>query len=158
MKEIKKENTEVKITYEYEAIDGTIFKSKEECQKYEESAKGVLMSRYMNLVLSECVEYDLFDCGSEENIVEIIKVETEKDVDTIKQLLYINHPYYQDKPTPDWMVEDFQDIEEAHKNKDVLFVGRGYEKDCFFMYGTSTSLSKKFLKYKLLKQKKDVKE
>ena len=42
MKEIKKERTTTQTYYEYEALDGTIFNDKEECQKYDESALGLL--------------------------------------------------------------------------------------------------------------------
>lgn len=46
MKEIKQEVTS---TYTaYQAEDGTIFTSSEECQKYETSARAVLLGRLKN--------------------------------------------------------------------------------------------------------------
>lgn len=55
MKEVKKEiKREVIDTHvHYEAIDGTVFHDKEECEKYEKSAFGVLMARTMDFMVCE---------------------------------------------------------------------------------------------------------
>lgn len=51
MKEISVKQ-EVFVT-KYEAMDGKQFTSKEECQKYEDSAMCVITSKYNELVASE---------------------------------------------------------------------------------------------------------
>ena len=91
MKEIQKE-TKQYVTV-YEAVDGTEFTSKEECKKYEESAKCVLMTKYNKLVVKTCTEYDLFNCiGSEDETVDIIKITSLSDIDTILKLIALYYP------------------------------------------------------------------
>ena len=63
MKEIIKE---VKNTYTvYQAIDGTEFDSKEECKKYEDTAKCLLLTKYRPLVKKTVTEIDVFNTGSD---------------------------------------------------------------------------------------------
>ena len=54
MKQVEIENI-TKVT-KYEAIDGTLFSSKEECVKYEETAKCVLLGKYKRLVVKSIKE------------------------------------------------------------------------------------------------------
>lgn len=152
MKEIKKERTITETYYEYEAIDGEIFKTKEECEKYDNSAMAVVQQKYNKLILKKDLnEYDVFfGCGCEDNPVEIIKVESKDDADLVKQLCLLANPYYKDKDLPDWMKEDFKQIEEAVRDKDVLFIGRGYDHDSFWVYGSSKLLCSKINEYKKL--------
>lgn len=50
MKEIKVSKTIEEVTG-YEAMDGTLFKTEEECKKYEESAEGVITAQFRQLVV-----------------------------------------------------------------------------------------------------------
>ena len=55
MKEISVEQK----TYirKWEAIDGTQFNSREDCEKYENSAKCVILAKYKDFVIKESDEY-----------------------------------------------------------------------------------------------------
>lgn len=73
-------------TYElYIASDGTEFTNKEECKRYEDTAKCVLLSKYKNWVIKSTNELEIFDAGCEESYIDIIRVSEDK-IDTILQL------------------------------------------------------------------------
>ena len=60
MKAIKEER---KYTVEvFEAVDGTRFSDKAECEVYERSAKGLLLSKYNKLVVKKSSDYNIFGC------------------------------------------------------------------------------------------------
>lgn len=154
MKEIKKERTITETYYEYEAIDGEIFKTKEECEKYDKSARAVLQSKYKKLVLKETNEYNLFDIGSEDNTVEIIKVGSQKDLDLVKQMYYMYNSHLDPKNPNEWTKIEFENMDNALKNKDILFIGRGYDDESFWIYGSCNSLCEKINSYRKLTETK----
>lgn len=83
MKIIEVEKT-VKETF-YEAIDGKTFKTKDECIKYENTAKCVIESKYNTLHHTREIEYNLFGLGSEDCYVDIIRISQDSDKDIILQ-------------------------------------------------------------------------
>lgn len=146
MKEIKKERTKVETYFEYEAIDGTLFSTKDECLKYDESARAVLQSKYNKLIVNRPYEYDIIGLGSEDNVVNVLKLNGKSDADIVKQMLFFENPHYkehlEDEEYP-WLKEYLNTIDEISCSDDVLFVGRGYEEDSFWIIGTCKSLCKK---------------
>ena len=119
MKEITIDKT-VKETW-YEASDGTRFRAKEECKRYEESAKCVLLTKYKHLVIITITEYDLHQAGSEEYSLDVVKITKEEDIDTIMQLsaLYNSHQNYRqyDDKNRDMCIK-------ALKENDYIFIAR----------------------------------
>lgn len=130
-----------KITKElkYESIDGNVFNSKEECIKYEESAKGVLLGKYKKYIIKENIsENDLLPCGSEDYGYDIVKVE---DADLIKQIYYLFNP----KCSGEYVNKQMEKIDLAAKTSDYLLIGRGDDYTCnFWIVGTYTELLKQF--------------
>ena len=61
-----------KVTH-YEAIDGTTFTTEEECVKYEDTAKCVLLTKYKPLVKRTASECDIFNTGSDEYMIDILQ-------------------------------------------------------------------------------------
>ena len=57
MKEVQVETKSFKTIYR--AIDGTDFTNKEDCEQYEQSARGVIMGRFKRLVIAETDEWEL---------------------------------------------------------------------------------------------------
>lgn len=95
MKELTKEVVTREVTG-YEAFDGKFFKSKEECEKYEKSAKGVAAAGAMEYKIGDGCESDLYDNACYDNGVEIFDV---KNSDILFKLnMYIslqtNDPSY----------------------------------------------------------------
>lgn len=110
--EIKKEI----VNYNYEAMDGTLFDSPEECAKYEKSAKGILMGRLKKFTIREGSEYDLFGRGMDDSRVHVVSPKTADDIDTIKQVLAIF-----DNPGAHEELDD--------KIGKVIFITWGYDED-----------------------------
>ena len=137
MKELKRTETIEKVIG-YEADDGTQFDSKEECEKYENSAFFVVFTRFKKLVVKEIIECDLFGnqgYGSEEYIYYLIDIKNKNDVDIYNQFLL-----FTDKSCAT--------IDDAYIGKRIL-VGTGYEYDKWehrhlYIKGTIDDLKKQF--------------
>lgn len=85
MKEIKRTVTREEITG-YEANDGTIFKTKEECEKYENTAEAVINKEFRKLMLGgeefpECQIYENFGYGSEEFNMAVLDIKNANDLE-----------------------------------------------------------------------------
>ena len=153
MKEIKQEVKKTETIIRYEANDGTIFDDRDECKKYDESAKGVLMSKYRKLVVRTENEYSVFyNCGCEDNDVDIVRIKTKEDADLLKQIFFFINPYYKDKPIEGYVKIELDTIDKALKEKDVLFIGRGYEGDCFWIYGSAATMIESIANYRKLEK------
>lgn len=86
-----KETREVVVRTEYIAEDGTVFRSEEECKKYEESALFAISKELKRLDNKKngASEYDIYDECSDEYLVEIFNVETERDIENIRRYVYL---------------------------------------------------------------------
>lgn len=86
MKINKKEVTETKTTFveEYIAEDGTIFKDKEECRLYEESALFAVKSTLKKLNSRSLDECELFGAGCGDTHLEIYDIKTTEDLVRLK--------------------------------------------------------------------------
>ena len=126
MKEIK---TEKKIySISYEAVDGTTFTCKDECEKYEQSAKAVLWAKFKKLVVKEGTEYSMFTIGCDDNTVYAIKMKTKADADVLKQLWVLDHDYLATtEKRSEYKKEAFTKIDTAYTEKDIIFVGEDCE-------------------------------
>ena len=134
MKTIKEEK---KYTVDvYEAIDGTRFSDKAECEKYEKSAKCLLLSKYNKLVIKRDSEYNIFGCGSEDDYVDIVKILCREDIDVIMQTLGVIDPHLLEERYKE-RYDKYQGIlVKAWEEGDLVFIFRGYENDGFYIAGT----------------------
>lgn len=90
MKEIK--NVKEQVFFTYEAIDGTTFEIKEECERYEKTCKCLLMAKYNQIPKVSYSEYSITNyLGSEEYMFDIIKLRNNDDIDVIIQLFKLIH-------------------------------------------------------------------
>lgn len=128
MKEVTKEQVQ-KYTM-YEALDGTEFHDKAECEKYEQSAKGVIRARIAKLTVGKANEWDLL-AGSDEHSVIAIKMENDKDLDTVKQFLLMECSWYNAGNTK--KTEIFDTMDKAFKNKDIVLFGINYDGDYYWI-------------------------
>lgn len=90
--EIRKTKTiEELVRTEYIAEDGTVFRSEEECKKYEESALFAISKELKRLDNKKngASEYDIYDGCSDEYLVEIFNAETERDIENIRRYVYL---------------------------------------------------------------------
>ena len=72
----------------YEAADGTQFRDKAECLKYEQSAAGVLMARVKEFTIAECDDSELFYM-SEDSKYRTLVPKTQEHLDILNQLYFI---------------------------------------------------------------------
>lgn len=141
MKEVIKEK---KSTYTvYQAIDGTEFNNREECQKYEDTAKCLLLTKYKPLVKRTVNEYDIFNTGSYEYMIDILyPLATESSIDTLIQLCRL----YNGERETSYYDNMKNKLEEYLKTKDTILIGRGSEYegyDNFFILTTLQEISNK---------------
>lgn len=85
------ETIEKLVRTEYIAEDGTIFRSEEECKKYEESALFAISKELKRLddKKNGASEYDIYYECSDECLVEIFNAETERDIENIRRYVYL---------------------------------------------------------------------
>lgn len=94
MKEIKRTRTIEEVTG-YEAEDGTVFKTKEECEKYESTAKVVVYKAFKELMVdgkpfAECNIWEDFGYGSEEFDLAVIEIKDETDLEIANRYYELN--------------------------------------------------------------------
>lgn len=74
---------------EYVAEDGTVFRTEEECKKYEESALFAISKELKRLTNGTISQSEINDNFSYDDTVEIFNVDTEKDLENLKRYLYL---------------------------------------------------------------------
>lgn len=137
MKEVYVE--EVKKVFKYEAIDGTLFSNKEECIKYENSAKVAVKALYKKLIIKSIAETELFSVGSDDNTLELVKVKTQEDIKILLQMYYIYSS--SNEASLDRITKL---ATKAIETNDILIIGRGYDEECFWVIDTKQDLINTF--------------
>lgn len=132
MKSVSKEVTNT--IYGWEAIDGTFFDNKEECQKYENSAKTVILAKYNKLVIKSGSEEELFYIGCGDNIIDVVRISEPSDIDVILQL----YTLINGTPSEDSLNKQITRCKHALDTNDYLFISRGYNDDYFWVMDTLT--------------------
>ena len=134
MNEIKKEIIRKEYTYQYESFDGKLWDTKEECEKYEKSAEGVLKLKFQDLIVAKDNAWDLMR-GYEDNDVIGLKLTKEEDKDTVLQLyLFLNPHLLNDSERYKEYLEQYKSyIDEAYEKKDLLLMGINCEGDYYFI-------------------------
>lgn len=126
MKEVTKEKVQKYIVYE--ALDGTEFNDKAECQKYEESAKGVIRARIAKLTVGKATAWDLL-AGSDDNEVVGIKMQNGRDLEYVKQFFMMECSWYGEVRTK----EIFDVIEKAYDDNDIVLFGINCDGDYYWI-------------------------
>jgi hypothetical protein len=115
----------------YVASDGTEFRDKEQCRKYEDSAKCVLMSRYTPNVIKTISEDDLFMCGSCEYKYDLFHLKHNWQIDVLIQLDFLN--YNRGEEFYSKLTQTLSDY--VNQGGKIILIGRGddYSKS-FYIY------------------------
>jgi hypothetical protein len=129
MKEITKERVQ-KYTV-YQAVDGTEFNTVEECQKYDNSAKGVLRGKLKDLIVND--KYNGWDLmgGDEEHAIIAVKVPTEADIDVVLQNYYIDNPWILQDGREEFRNELILAVNQAYREQDVVLFGINCDADLY---------------------------
>lgn len=131
----------------YQAIDGTKFTSKDECIKYDNTAKAVIMSEYNELIISRTNEYELLGMGNSDTIIDVVSVKTYEDKQVIKKALIYNNQWLTEGSNKDRLINLYNLINEAEIKQTPLIVDRGYENDNFWITNTITGVIDKLEKF-----------
>lgn len=131
MKEIKRV-TEICETA-YQSTDGQVFGSKEECIKYEESALGVVRGNIAKLIAGKADDAWKLMGGNDDNSVIAIKMNSAADVDLVKQMFLLEHPYYNKDESKELKQKKFDIIDAAYNDGDVVLFGINCEGDYYFI-------------------------
>lgn len=125
----------------YIAYDGTEFKDKEQCKKYEDSAKCALLYKYKPYVIKTVTEYDLFGVGSEEYEYDLFNLQYSWQIDLLIQLDFLN--YNRGKE-----YEELRERLEKSIGK-IILIGRGdpYDGRSFYIYESIDDRISRILKH-----------
>lgn len=115
----------------YEAPDGTQFKDKEECKKYEDSLLGILKAKYSKIKLKTYSEYDLFGVGCEDSYIDIIKLNSKEDIDTVLHLCQ-----YYGYNSEESINRNLEFLEKAYKENDCVLMYNDYS-DYYNVFGVA---------------------
>jgi hypothetical protein len=133
MKEVTKERTNVEKYTVYQAVDGTEFNTREECQAYDDSAKGVLRGKLKELIVNG--KYNGWDLmgGDEDNAIIAVKVPTEADIDIVLQNYYLDQPWILDYCHEASRSKLILAVNQAYREQDVILFGINCEDDLYFI-------------------------
>ena len=126
MKEVTKEKVQQYTMYQ--AVDGTEFNDKTECQKYEQSAKGVIMARIAKLIVGKGDAWTLI-AGCDDHDVIGIKMQNGRDLEYVKQLFMMECSWYGEVKTE----EIFDIMEKAYDNGDIVLFGINCEGEYYWI-------------------------
>ena len=128
-----KETREVVVRTEFVAEDGQVFRSEEECKKYEESALFAISKQMKRMTNKKWVsQYDINDDCSDEYEVEIFNAENEKDIENIRRYVYLKAI----KEHPSTRKEDVElpNITSGHE----VIIFWNYDQDCCWTIGNGS--------------------
>ena len=133
MKEITKERTKVEKYIVYEAVDGTQFDFKEDCEAYDNSAKGVLRGKLKDLIVND--EYSGWDLmgGNEDNTIIAVKVPTEADIDIVLQNYYLDQPWILREENQERKARLILIVSQAYREQDVILFGINCDDALYFI-------------------------
>jgi hypothetical protein len=96
------------------------------------------MQRYKPLVVKTVTEYDIFACGSEDSVVDVIKLTEAKDIDTVIQLYRLRNSHLERPEYKKWIDEAHKKLSAALQGSGFAFIGRGCD-DGFWVLGSQDS-------------------
>lgn len=132
MKEIIKERTKVEKYTVYQALDGTVFTSQEECRKYEESARSVAKGKVQSLFGTGKDAWTLMG-GCDDHEVVTVKFKTTTNVDNFLQWLYLECPWYLNDIHKERKIEVESIVHTAAEKNDVILMGKNCDGDYYFI-------------------------
>ena len=129
--EVKKITKTVEEVVGYIAYDGTEFKDRNECCKYEETARAIIHKRFKELIVKDIVGIDLADYGSAYVCAAIdecyhyalVRIKNENDLKVAQMYKELEHKGAERDFTTSYIGHD-------------LIVGIGERYDCCYIYGT----------------------
>lgn len=127
--EIKREVIDVVTTYK--AVDGTEFDNQTECEKYEKTAKCAIMAKFNKLIVSDHNDAWELMAGYDDNEVFAVKMNSDDDVKTVLQFIYLDSPFLMKKENEDRKAIVDKKVFDAYENGDLYLFGRNCEGELY---------------------------
>ena len=147
MKKIETEKVIKEKVITYQADDGTIFDSLEECKKYEETAKMVAYGMIKDKKIADESIYDLLDNGADDEPIEVWHIDTVETAELLNRYLKLATEYKSDANL----------IETADVGKDII-IQWSYDREYCWSLGSIEDYIEKIRKNydKMIEQRKKV--
>ena len=139
MKEVEFKKETIEYIKKYVAYDEEVFDSKEECQKYENSAKCILKHRFKQHVINDTFnEWDLLSTGDSDHLIDIVEIPDDDAIKDIVQYYSFCHSYM----TEECLEKFTSKVKKAYNEEELLIFGYNYENDLYFIDSRNNIVSR----------------
>lgn len=147
-----------KTVYEtkYQAADGKMFNNEDACMGYENTLKCIARAKYNSLVVKHITEYDIIPFGNEEAYIDVVKLKTMADVETVIHLLNAYQTRSQEEI--ETLLDNLKKIKENKEDYLLLFAGNEYDGPWYGYLGSAKEFLEKAKNSIFDSSKKDVKQ
>lgn len=125
----------------YQAIDGKMFNSEDVCMNYENTLKCIARAKYNTLVVKHITEYDIIPFGNEEAYIDVVKLKTMADVETVIHLLNAYRTHSQEEI--ETLLNNLKKIKENKEDYLLLFAGTEYDGPWYGYLGSAKEFLEK---------------
>lgn len=153
MKEFKIEKT----VYEsrYKAIDGEVFVYENDCKNYERTLKCITKAKYNKLIAKHLRESDIVSFANDENYIDVVKLKTKEDIETVTKLLLLYRNYSVEGTEE--LMNNLTKIKEDKEDYLLLYAGNEYDEPYYSYLGSAKEFLEKAKNSIFDASKKDVK-
>jgi hypothetical protein len=131
----------------YQAADGKMFNNKDACMGYENTLKCIVRAKYNTLVVKHI--------GNEEAYIDVVKLKTMADVETVIHLLNAYQTRSQEQI--ETLLDNLKKIKEDKEDYLLLFAGNEYDGPWYGYLGSAKEFLEKAKNSIFNSSKKDVK-
>lgn len=139
----------------YQAADGKMFNNEDVCMGYENTLKCIVRAKYNKLVVKHITEQDIVPFGSEESYIDVVKLKTTADVETVIHLLNAYQTRSQEEI--ETLLDNLKKIKESKEDYLLLFAGNEYDGPWYGYLGSAKEFLEKAKNSIFDTSKKDVK-
>lgn len=140
----------------YQAADGKMFNNEDACMGYENTLKCITRAKYNTLVVKHITEYDIIPFGNEEAYIDVVKLKTMSDVETVIHLLNAYQTRSQEQI--ETLLDNLKKIKENKEDYLLLFAGNEYDGPWYGYLGSAKEFLEKAKNSIFDSYKKDVKQ
>lgn len=154
MKAVKIEKTICEV--KYQAADGEIFVKEGDCVEYENTLKCIIRAKYNKLVVKHLKEYEIASFGNEDYYIDVVKLKTKEDVETIIHL--INLHSQRSTEEIEKLMDNLNKIKGDKEDYLLMYAGSDYDGSWYSYLGSAKEFLEKAKNSIFDSSKKDVKQ
>lgn len=138
----------------YQAADGKMFNNEDACMGYENTLKCIVRAKYNKLVVKHLKEYEIAPFGNEDYYIDVVKLKTKEDVETVIHLLNAYHTHSQEEI--ETLLNNLKRIKENKEDYLLLYAGSEYDGYWYSYLGSAKEFLEKAKNSIFDNSKKDV--